>query len=112
MGSGQYYWAFYSEKIRLQEAGETPISAWEDCDDQLYNRWININLNTIVNSNGKDLPHYQNIYSKTVNPDYNAPINGHETTNSYFTIGNYHALANDYESNYFIYWHDNYKKDK
>ncbi|HAU5007449.1 TPA: hypothetical protein NY308_001950 [Proteus mirabilis] len=105
------YWAFYSEKIRLQEAGETPISAWEDRDDQLYNRWININLSTIVNSNEKDLPHYQNIYSKTVTPDYNCPINGYNTTNSYFTIGNYHALANDFEGDYFIYWHDNYKKD-
>ena len=106
------YWAFYSEKIRLQEAGETPISAWEDRDDQLYNRWININLSTIVDNNEKDLPHYQNIYSKTVTPDYNCPINGYSTTNSYFTIGNYHALANDSESDYFIYWHDNYKKDK
>lgn len=106
------YWAFYSEKIRLQEAGETPISAWEDRDDQLYNRWVNINLNTMVDNNGKDLSHYQKIYSKTVNPDYNSPINGHETTNSYFTIGNYHALANDSESDCFIYWHDNYKKGK
>lgn len=47
-----------------------------------------------------------------MNSDYKASINGNSTENSYFTIGNYHALANYPEEDLFVHWHDNYKKRK
>lgn len=106
------YWAFYAERIRLYDSGEIPLSAWEERDDELYNRWLNIKFNLPKPGNTYEdkSSHFQRIYSHTVNPDYKASLNGNNTGNSYFTIGNYHELANDCEEELFVYWHDSYNK--
>ncbi|HID4131937.1 TPA: ABC-three component system protein [Pluralibacter gergoviae] len=108
------YWAFYSEKIRLQDSGDIPLSAWDDRADELYNRWLDIALDmpAPANTYDKKLSHYQKIYSATINSDYRASLNGYETTHAYFTIGNYHELANETDKELFIHWHDNYKRCK
>lgn len=108
------YWAFYAEKVRLQDTGEIPLSAWEDRNDELYHRWMDITFNLPEPDNipEKKLAHFQKIYSDTMNPDYKASLSGNNTANSYFTIGNYHALANHPENLLFVHWHDTYKKCK
>ncbi len=108
------YWAFYAERIRLQESGEIPMSAWEDRSIELFRRWLNIKLNTQEpdDTYQNKLTHFQDIFSTTMNPDYCAPLNSNDTSNSYFTIGNYHDLANHPEKEFFIYWHDDYNKKK
>jgi len=108
------YWAFYAEKVRLQDTGEIPLSAWEDRNDELYHRWLNIkfNLPEPENVQKNKLAHFQKIYSDTMSPDYKASLNGNNTENSYFTIGNYHSLANHPERELFLHWHDIYKYRK
>ncbi|MFJ5429771.1 ABC-three component system protein [Pectobacterium actinidiae] len=108
------YWAFYAEKVRLQDTGEIPLSAWEDRNDELYHRWMNIKMNSSdpENTHKNKMNKFKKIYSDTMNPDYKASLDGNETSNSYFTIGNYHALANGPERELFVHWHDNYKRIK
>lgn len=108
------YWAFYAERVRLLDIGEVSPSAWEDRDDELYNRWLNIkfSLPESENTHEKKLSYFQKIYSETMSPNYKASLDGNDTDNSYFTIGNYHELANNPEKKSFIYWHNSYKKHK
>ncbi|EBR3471584.1 hypothetical protein B7M00_14795 [Salmonella enterica] len=106
------YWAFYAERIRLYDSGEVPLSAWEERDDELYNRWLNIkfSLPKSGNTHEDNSSYFQKIYFHTMNPDYKASLNGNATGNSYFTIGNYHELANNPDEELFVYWHDSYNK--
>lgn len=108
------YWAFYAEKVRLEDSGEVPLSAWEDRNDELYQRWQNIKFNNFEPEVGSldQLSQCKQIYKDTVNPDYRASLNGQSTINAYFTIGNYHFLANYPENEFFIQWHDNFIKLK
>ncbi|CND06141.1 ABC-three component system protein [Yersinia pseudotuberculosis] len=108
------YWAFYAERVRLQETGEIPPSSWEERNDELYNRWLNIKFSFPEPESTPEnrLLYFQEIYRGTMNSNYKASINGNNTENSYFTIGNYHALANYPEEELFVHWHDNYKKRK
>ncbi|TBL74435.1 hypothetical protein EYY94_13270 [Obesumbacterium proteus] len=108
------YWAFYAERVRLQDTGEIPPSSWEERNDELYNRWLNIKFSFPEPESTPEnrLLYFQEIYRGTMNSDYKASINGNSTENSYFTIGNYHELANYPEEELFVHWHDNYKKCK
>jgi len=105
------YWAFYSERVRLQDSGEIPFSAWEERNDEIYNRWLDIstNLPTAENNHDGKMIRFEKIYSDTLDNNYRASLNGSFTTHSYFTHGNYHALANNQDKDYYIYWHDDYK---
>lgn len=102
------YWAFYSEKIRLQEMGDIPLNAWENRDNALYDRWKEVTFNTL--SKEKNDSYYCKIYQDTVDINYLAPLSGYTTTHNYFTSGNYHMLADEPENENFIYWHDVFKK--
>lgn len=109
----EHYWAFHAERVRLEDTGEVPLSAWQARDYALYERWEQIkdstNIIKIGNNNSMELS--QEIYTSTLN-NYKANLNGIPTDYIYFTSGNYHKLANSSENEMFIHWHSNFKIHK
>ncbi|WP_323835964.1 ABC-three component system protein [Photorhabdus africana] len=112
----EHYWAFYAERVRLQQAGEIPLSAWRARDDVLYNRWLQIKdcieLGLESEGNSQKLNMLKKIYTDTTDPNYTASLAGQRTENLYFTTGNYHDLANSPSKETFIHWHNDFLKIK
>ncbi|EAA6849799.1 hypothetical protein DRZ06_24530, partial [Salmonella enterica subsp. enterica] len=108
----EHYWAFHAERVRLEDTGEIPLSAWRARDYALYERWEQIKDNIEVTVNNNDsIESSQEIYTKTLS-DYKANLNGMPTEYIYFTRGNYHKLANNSGNESFIHWHNNFKDHK
>ncbi|MEC6391014.1 ABC-three component system protein [Acinetobacter pittii] len=105
------YWGFYSEKVRLEDEGEVLPSQWETRNSALHDRWTHINNNVQTFSTSTDDIHIsKQTIQQTLDPNFLAPIGENKTMHPYFTIGNYHYLANLPEYQYYIYWHSMYAK--
>lgn len=105
------YWGFYSEKVRLEDEGEVLPSQWETRNSALHDRWTHINNNVQTFSTSTDDIHIsKQTIQQTLDPNFLAPIGENKTMHPYFTIGNYHYLANLPEYQYYIYWHSIYAK--
>ncbi|WP_233965947.1 ABC-three component system protein [Pectobacterium polaris] len=109
----EHYWAFHAERVRLEDTGEVPLSAWRARDYALYERWEQIKDSPSIVKTGNNNPIElsQEIYTNTLN-NYKANLNGIPTDYIYFTSGNYHKLANSSENEMFIHWHSNFKIHK
>ncbi|HCC5837225.1 ABC-three component system protein [Citrobacter farmeri] len=108
----EHYWAFHAERVRLEDTGEIPLSAWRARDYALYERWEQIKNNIeVTGDKNNSIESSQEIYTKTLS-DYKANLNGMPTEYLYFTRGNYHNLANYSENETFIHWHSNFKDHK
>lgn len=109
----EHYWAFHAERVRLEDTGEVPLSAWRARDYALYERWEQIkdSTNIIKDDNSNSIELSQEIYTNTLK-NHKATLNGVPTDYIYFTTGNYHKLANSIENEMFIYWHRNFKDSK
>lgn len=108
------YWAFYSEKVRLEGIGDIPLKAWEEREDLLYQRWQNelVKYDFLNINDSEKISQYEQIYDNTNSTEYLAPLDKNSTYQPYFTQGHYHFLANNRENKYFIYWHDRFIKDE
>ncbi|MDS7933888.1 hypothetical protein RMB03_07380 [Acinetobacter sp. V91_7] len=105
------YWGFYSEKVRLEDEGEVLLSQWDARNSALHNRWTYINNDVqTFSTSTDDVYTCKQTIQKTLDPNYLAPIGENKTMHPYFTIGNYHYLANLPEHQYYIYWHSMYAK--
>lgn len=108
------YWAFYSEKVRLESIGDIPLDAWQEREDILYQRWENewtkYDLSNVTED--EKIFQYEKIYDSTTDINYLADLNNNPTKQPYFTQGHYHFLANDNTNEFYIYWHDKFKKNE
>jgi hypothetical protein len=106
------YWGFYAERVRLQAEGDVLPTVWNDRDEQLHQRWQTIgdNVKLEADSSVKKEVLDKKILAKTLDPNYHAKIGLNDTNNTYFTIGNYHDLANQSEHACFVHWHSSFAK--
>lgn len=107
-----HYWGFYSERIRLLDEGNVLEMDFEERNGELHERWLTYRNSAVRKSAGSPLTNtcYGEIYDNTLSPDYLAKIGRHNTSNSYFTSGNYHELANIIDNEFYIFWHNDFKK--
>lgn len=109
-----HYWGFYAERVRLQTEGDVLPSAWDGRNDQLYQRWQmtanNCQLAARVGASDDELA--RAIVAETLNGSYTAKLGLHDTSNPYFTSGNYHDLANQPEHEFFVQWHPSFNPKK
>lgn len=108
----KHYWGFYSEKVRLEEEGEILPSDWDDRDSNLHERWRLIVDKKSMDSDENDVNYYKDIIKETLDNNYCAPLAKQATSQIYFTLGNYHYLANDNQSIFYIFWHPFFTKTK
>lgn len=105
-----HYWGFYAERVRLRSEGEILPTAWNERNSLLHERWA-MHRDTVKleadPSAGDDKLGIQ-IFAKTIDGNYLAPLGLHTTSNPYFTSGNYHDLANQPSHEYFVYWHSEF----
>ncbi|MFM0034006.1 ABC-three component system protein [Paraburkholderia strydomiana] len=102
------YWAFYVERVRLEEDGVSQKD-WDAREDELHQRWNicrnNAELELMTRPNAT--PEELGILTLriTLDASYKAPLGRYATNNLYFTHGHYHQLANKPADPYFVYWH-------
>ncbi|WP_175692295.1 ABC-three component system protein [Burkholderia ambifaria] len=111
-----HYWSFYSERIRLLQAGIVLQRAWNARDGALHQRWQSIRDEHLefeeVADTGNSMTAAKRIARDTLSGDHRAPLGGRETSEPYFTLGHYHDLANRQEDDVFVYWHDAFAPSK
>lgn len=109
-----HYWAFYSERVRLQTEGDVLPSAWNSRNSQLHQRWQliadNTTLEKVPGAQEEDVA--RKILMKTLDGSYTAKLGDHDTSHPYFTTGNYHDLANQPNEACFVYWHPSFAPSK
>lgn len=102
-----HYWGFYSERVRLQSEGDVLPKAWDERNAQLHERWEmigdSVKLAADVDVSQDVLA--RKILAETIHGSYTAKLGSHDTSNAYFTSGNYHDLANQPEHVHFVHWH-------
>lgn len=105
-----HFWGFYAERVRLIEEGDVLPQDWEARNSELRERWLQKQGDVQMNKNldDCDISIAKSLYSATMNSDYRAKLGQFNTTNLYFTTGNYHALANDNGHQFYIYWHEEF----
>ncbi|QXB47205.1 ABC-three component system protein [Acinetobacter seifertii] len=106
----EHYWGFYAEKVRLETEGEILPSEWIDRDENLHERWKLIFNKKSMFYEEDDIVGCKEILNETLSEEYHAPIGGQNTSQIYFTLGNYHYLANNEKNNFYIYWHSLFAK--
>lgn len=108
------YWAFYSERVRLQKLGEVSPSDWDARNDMIYNRWVQLkNLAELdLDETASKTKFFRDVYKGTMDANYKASLGEYQTEHGYFTAGNYHDLANSPHQHTFIHWHNDFKSFK
>lgn len=108
----EHYWGFYAERIRLMEEGDVLPQDWEARNCELRDRWLQKQGDVFLNKipGDCDVSVAKKIYSATMSSDYRAKLGRYDTSNLYFTAGNYHELANDKRGEYYIHWHEEFSK--
>lgn len=106
----EHYWGFYAEKVRLEMEGEVLPSEWIDRDENLHERWKLIFNKKSMFYEEDDIVGCKEILNETLSEEYHAPIGAQNTSQIYFTLGNYHYLANNEKNNFYIYWHSLFAK--
>ncbi|OAJ52599.1 hypothetical protein A6V36_13925 [Paraburkholderia ginsengiterrae] len=105
-----HYWSFYSERIRLLNAGIVLQRAWSARDGALHQRWRAIRDEYLEFEGdideGDGMAIAKKIARDTLSGDHRAPLDGRETSEPYFTLGHYHDLANRRADDVFVYWDD------
>jgi hypothetical protein len=99
-----HYWGFYAENVRLRVEGDVLPSAWDARNQLLYERWksIGMSVETEAEESISEDRLARSIFSRTLDGNYTAPLDGHPTSHPYFTSGNYHDLANKTDHDCFI----------
>ncbi|MEQ5840450.1 hypothetical protein N0A02_13540 [Paraburkholderia acidicola] len=107
-----HYFGFYAERVRLLKAGEVLPEAWASRDAELHQRWEGIRdgvcLMTEENYAADDIAVAKSILRATLDANHRAKLDGRDTSQPYFTWGNYHELANKPDDERFVFWHETY----
>lgn len=107
-----HYFGFYAERVRLLKAGEVLPQAWASRDAELHQRWEGIRDGARLMADEKesadDIAVAKSILRATLDANHRAKLDGRDTSQPYFTWGNYHELANKPNDEYFVFWHDAY----
>ncbi|MFM0197599.1 hypothetical protein PQQ65_31350 [Paraburkholderia strydomiana] len=107
-----HYFGFYAERVRLLKAGEVLPGAWASRDAELHQRWEGIRdgfrLMTEDKSVADDIAVAKSILRATLDANHRAKLDGRDTSQPYFTWGNYHELANKPDGECFVFWHETY----
>jgi hypothetical protein len=105
-----HYWGFYAERVRLQAEGDVLPTAWEERNALLHQRWQMMGDSTKLEADSGTTEEVldKKILAKTLDGNYTAKLGLHDTSQPYFTSGNYHDLANQPEHTCFIHWHSSF----
>jgi hypothetical protein len=105
------FWAFYVERVRLEEEGVSQRD-WDAREDELHQRWKvcrgNAELELITQPGATLEERGVRTLLKTLDANYKAPLGRYATNHLYFTHGHYHQLANKPADPYFVYWHPSF----
>ncbi|MFM0328958.1 ABC-three component system protein [Paraburkholderia strydomiana] len=104
------YWAFYAERVHLEDAGINPDD-WLAREDELHQRWRTCRENAemeLEDATPEQLG--KRTLAKTLDDSFRAPLGEYETRNLYFTHGHYHELANRPSAPCFVFWHSDFDK--
>lgn len=105
------YWAFYAERVHLEDAGINPDD-WLAREDELHQRWRTCRENAemeLEDATPEQLG--KRTLAKTLDDSFRAPLGAYETRNLYFTHGHYHELANRPTHSCFVFWHPDFGKN-
>lgn len=104
-----HFWGFYAERVRLQDQGDILPDAWNVRNAELHARWQQImdNANMLYAAKGPDTV-AKYVYTNTLDGTYKAKLGLHDTSQPYFTLGNYHDLANRQTAACFVHWHSEF----
>lgn len=104
------YWAFYAERVHLEDAGINPDD-WLAREDELHQRWKTCRENAemeLEDATPEQLG--KRTLARTLDDSFRAPLGEYETRNLYFTHGHYHELANRPTDPRFVFWHPDFEK--
>lgn len=107
-----HYWGFYAERVRLIDEGDVPATDWIARDAELHDRWQQTlgNLELLKQDDESDLMFARKLFTVTLDGKHFVNLGNYQTSNWYFTAGNYHALANYKDGAHYIYWHSDFSK--
>ncbi|MBN3744086.1 hypothetical protein G3N96_01290 [Burkholderia sp. Se-20373] len=104
------YWAFYAERVHLEDAGINPDD-WLAREDELHQRWRTCRENAEMELEDPTPEQLgKRTLAKTLDDSFRAPLGEYETRNLYFTHGHYHGLANRPSAPCFVFWHSDFEK--
>lgn len=106
-----YYWGFYSERIRLMDEGDVLEDDWQKREKELLERWKICRRNARIECRNNPEILGKKVFITTLDATYKGMLGSYNIQNLYFTHGQYHFLANDPMHDCYIYWHDNFKKE-
>jgi hypothetical protein len=114
------YWGFYAERARLLEIGDMLPQDFDERNALLFDRWETIVNNVEIAALDEEedpaceltqRKKARAVYAKTIDGEFCAPLRDQTTRHPYFTIGNYHHMAEHPDTEHFVYWHAAFKPE-
>ncbi|CAL8473644.1 ABC-three component system protein [Caballeronia sp. S22] len=104
------FWAFYAERVRLEDAGINPDD-WQAREDELHRRWETCRDNVATEmEDGTPEQLAKRTLTRTLDENFRAGLGQYDTRELYFTHGHYHQLANKQRDPNFVYWHSDFER--